>query len=100
MTAPLDPAAFDVLTFDCYGTLIDWEAGLLAALRRCIALDPIRGVDVTVSFGVSAWAGRGEFDFPALFDRADAALYAAKQGGRNRVACAGDDRQAAALQAA
>ena len=23
----------DVLTFDCYGTLIDWEAGLLAALR-------------------------------------------------------------------
>ncbi len=24
---------FEVLTFDCYGTLIDWEAGLLAALR-------------------------------------------------------------------
>jgi 2-haloacid dehalogenase len=24
---------FDVLSFDCYGTLIDWEAGLLAALR-------------------------------------------------------------------
>ena len=24
---------FDVLTFDCYGTLIDWETGLLAALR-------------------------------------------------------------------
>jgi 2-haloacid dehalogenase len=23
----------DVLTFDCYGTLIDWEAGILAALR-------------------------------------------------------------------
>jgi 2-haloacid dehalogenase len=23
----------DVLTFDCYGTLIDWEAGLLAGLR-------------------------------------------------------------------
>lgn len=22
------------LTFDCYGTLIDWECGLLAALRR------------------------------------------------------------------
>ena len=21
---------FDVLTFDCYGTLIDWEAGILA----------------------------------------------------------------------
>lgn len=26
-------AAFDALTFDCYGTLVDWEAGILAALR-------------------------------------------------------------------
>ncbi len=24
---------FDVLTFDCYGTLIDWEGGIAAALR-------------------------------------------------------------------
>jgi len=29
---------FDVLTFDCYGTLVDWESGLLAALREI--LDP------------------------------------------------------------
>ena len=29
----IDPTAFDVLTFDCYGTLIDWETGLLTALR-------------------------------------------------------------------
>jgi 2-haloacid dehalogenase len=29
----IDPAGFDVLTFDCYGTLIDWETGILAALR-------------------------------------------------------------------
>jgi 2-haloacid dehalogenase len=28
---------FDVLTFDCYGTLIDWESGLLAALRGPLA---------------------------------------------------------------
>ena len=27
---------FDVLTFDCYGTLIDWEAGLLVALREAL----------------------------------------------------------------
>ena len=26
-------ARFEALTFDCYGTLIDWESGLLAALR-------------------------------------------------------------------
>jgi 2-haloacid dehalogenase len=25
--------SFSALTFDCYGTLIDWEAGILAALR-------------------------------------------------------------------
>ncbi len=36
---PLDLARFDALTFDCYGTLIDWESGLLSALRA--ALDPL-----------------------------------------------------------
>ena len=29
----IDFDAFDALTFDCYGTLIDWETGILAALR-------------------------------------------------------------------
>ena len=29
----LDLDQFEVLTFDCYGTLIDWEAGILAAIR-------------------------------------------------------------------
>src|SRR3954471_11856210 len=29
----LDLDQFDVLTFDCYGTLIDWEAGMLGAMR-------------------------------------------------------------------
>ncbi len=28
----IDPAAYEVLTFDCYGTLIDWEQGILNAL--------------------------------------------------------------------
>jgi 2-haloacid dehalogenase len=37
----LDFSAFDVLTFDCYGTLIDWEAGILAGLQA--VLEP-RGV--------------------------------------------------------
>lgn len=32
----LDLGRFDVLTFDCYGTLIDWETGLLAALREAL----------------------------------------------------------------
>lgn len=29
----LEPADFDALTFDCYGTLIDWERGALGILR-------------------------------------------------------------------
>lgn len=34
----IDFRRFDALTFDCYGTLIDWEAGILTALRA--VLDP------------------------------------------------------------
>ncbi|MDP9267402.1 MAG: haloacid dehalogenase type II [Acidobacteriota bacterium] len=33
----LDFSQFDVLTFDCYGTLIDWETGILGALRPLLA---------------------------------------------------------------
>jgi len=32
---------FKVLTFDCYGTLIDWETGILNALRPLIRKDPV-----------------------------------------------------------
>ena len=35
----LDPNRFDLLTFDCYGTLVDWDAGIIAAVREvCAAL--------------------------------------------------------------
>lgn len=33
----LDLARITTLTFDCYGTLIDWEAGAIAALRPWLA---------------------------------------------------------------
>ncbi len=33
----LDVDRFEALTFDCYGTLIDWEAGLLDAFRPILA---------------------------------------------------------------
>src|SRR5579859_153695 len=32
----LDFNRFEILTFDCYGTLIDWESGILSALRRIL----------------------------------------------------------------
>jgi 2-haloacid dehalogenase len=30
----LDFSRFEILTFDCYGTLIDWESGILPVLHR------------------------------------------------------------------
>ena len=48
------PANFDfgpieVLTFDCYGTLVDWESGLLAAMRR-VAGDGPADADLLESY--------------------------------------------------
>lgn len=34
---PLDFRRFEFLTFDCYGTLIDWESGILPVLRSVVA---------------------------------------------------------------
>lgn len=34
---------WDIVTFDCYGTLIDWDGGIAAAFRRALSAD---GVDL------------------------------------------------------
>ncbi len=47
---------FDALSFDCYGTLIDWESGI------CTALTPLlsrAGVDLANTAATSSGAGRG-----------------------------------------
>ncbi|MBI3552035.1 MAG: haloacid dehalogenase type II [Elusimicrobia bacterium] len=36
---------YEVLTFDCYGTLIDWEAGILSALRPILERHGVRADD-------------------------------------------------------
>jgi 2-haloacid dehalogenase len=36
-SSAIDWAAVEVLSFDCYGTLIDWESGILASLRSVLA---------------------------------------------------------------
>ena len=55
---------FEVLTFDCYGTLIDWETGILESLRPIFAahrIDPIPD-SVLESFGeLESAAERGEY---------------------------------------
>jgi diguanylate cyclase (GGDEF)-like protein len=59
-------------------------AQVAEALRRSISDDPIAGLLVTISFGVSASAP-GAFQYDDVFAEADLALYRSKQEGRNRV---------------
>ncbi len=40
----LDFRKYRALTFDCYGTLIDWESGIASALRPVVR---VHGVDVS-----------------------------------------------------
>jgi 2-haloacid dehalogenase len=40
-----DLAQFRILTFDCYGTLIDWETGILTGLRRVLDAHGVGGGD-------------------------------------------------------
>jgi 2-haloacid dehalogenase len=44
----LDLSRFSVLSFDCYGTMIDWEAGIFSALRPILAAHNKRINDVTL----------------------------------------------------
>ena len=43
--APIDYTRFEAVTFDCYGTLIDWEAGLAAALRAALGAHGVTADD-------------------------------------------------------
>jgi 2-haloacid dehalogenase len=52
---------FEVLTFDCYGTLIDWETGIVSALRA-VAAWPATDEELLERFAVrEAEAERGEY---------------------------------------
>jgi 2-haloalkanoic acid dehalogenase type II len=56
---------FEALSFDCYGTLIDWEAGIAAVLRRWA---DARGLDLTEEQLLLAYAAQeasAEAEHPA-----------------------------------
>jgi diguanylate cyclase (GGDEF)-like protein len=65
-------------------------------LRATIGAAPIAGQAVAMSFGVAASADGAAFDFDTLYAEADAALYRAKRGGRDRV-CGGPGEAAPRL---
>src|SRR6266403_1345321 len=41
----LDFPRFEVLTFDCYGTLIDWESGILTAVHQVLRAHKVQAAD-------------------------------------------------------
>jgi 2-haloacid dehalogenase len=45
---PMRLTDFAALSFDCYGTLIDWETGILAALRPWVARHGLAATDDTL----------------------------------------------------
>ncbi len=62
---------------------------LAERLREAVCAERAGGLFVTMSFGVHASARGETFDYDSVFAKADAALYKAKRGGRDRV-CAAD----------
>ena len=44
----LDFSRFEMLTFDCYGTLINWEAGILPVLHRILSAHGKKLEDATI----------------------------------------------------
>ena len=60
----MDLADFDALSFDCYGTLIDWETGIAAVLGPWVRS---RGLDVGDEALLTAYSGheaRAEAEHP------------------------------------
>ena len=72
------------------GAEIDQATAIAEQLREAIERETVAaGLEVTMSFGVSASSEGVAFDYGTVFAEADQALYEAKSGGRNRVCAAG-----------
>jgi 2-haloacid dehalogenase len=41
----LDANKYEVLSFDCYGTLVDWESGIISGLRPVLRGHGVEAAD-------------------------------------------------------
>ena len=58
---------YRVLTFDCYGTLIDWEAGIWEALQPVVRYNGVVGLDRAEALrGFARFEGHHEHATPGL----------------------------------
>jgi diguanylate cyclase (GGDEF)-like protein len=68
------------------GTGTDAAAAIAERLRASVAAARADDAGITISVGYAALTGEEFATHEALFDAADAALYSAKEAGRNRIA--------------
>ncbi len=61
----MEPAGFEALSFDCYGTLIDWEAGIAGVLGPWARSRGLELTDETLLTAYSGHEARAEAEHPA-----------------------------------
>lgn len=69
---PLDRRQTTTLTFDCYGTLVDWERGALTALRGQLPADAKVTDDALIRAFLEVdarLAGEGLFPYAEVLER-------------------------------
>ena len=90
----LDYGRFEAITFDCYGTRIDWEAGIVAGLRPALAARDIHPLDDDL---LEAFAGIESAAEAGPYLRYREILGLALRGIAGRYGFAPDDAEVAAF---